>query len=89
MYRFLLNKWYFDELYDFLFVKPAQHLARALWKTGDAKIIDGMPNGAAAIAVQAANGAVRSTTGKVASYAFTMIIGLFVFVTLMLLYGAR
>ncbi len=89
VYRFLLNKWYFDELYDFLFVKPAQHLARALWKTGDAKIIDGMPNGAAAIAVQAANGAVRLQTGKVASYAFTMIIGLFVFVTLMLLYGAR
>jgi NADH-quinone oxidoreductase subunit L len=88
VYRFLLNKWYFDELYDFLFVRPAQHLARALWKTGDAKIIDGMPNGAAAIAVQAANGAVRIQTGRVANYAFAMIIGLVLFVTL-LLYGAR
>jgi len=88
VYRFLLNKWYFDEFYDFLFVKPAQHLARALWKTGDAKIIDGMPNGAAAIVVQAANGAVRIQTGRVANYAFAMIIGLVLFVTL-LLYGAR
>jgi NADH-quinone oxidoreductase subunit L len=88
VYRFLLNKWYFDELYDAIFVRPAQHLARALWKTGDAKIIDGMPNGAAAIAVQAANGAVRIQTGRVANYAFAMIIGLVLFVTL-LLYGAR
>jgi NADH-quinone oxidoreductase subunit L len=88
VYRFLLNKWYFDELYDFLFVRPAQHLARGLWKTGDAKIIDGVPNGAAAIAVQAAHGAVRIQTGRVANYAFAMIIGLVLFVTL-LLYGAR
>ena len=46
IYRFLLNKWYFDELYDFLFVRPAQRLARVLWQVGDATIIDGMPNGA-------------------------------------------
>jgi NADH-quinone oxidoreductase subunit L len=88
VHRFLLNKWYFDELYDAIFVRPAQHLARALWKTGDARLIDGVPNGAASLAVQAARGAVRIQTGRVANYAFAMIIGLVLFVTL-LLYGAR
>jgi NADH-quinone oxidoreductase subunit L len=88
VYRFLLNKWYFDELYDAIFVRPAQYLARAFWKTGDARLIDGVPNGAADLAVQAARGAVRIQTGRVANYAFAMIIGLVLFVTL-LLYGAR
>jgi len=85
LYRFLLNKWYFDELYDAIFVKPAQALARAFWKTGDVKLIDGMPNGAAALAVDAAQGAVKLQTGRVANYAFTMIIGLVAFVSLLLL----
>jgi NADH-quinone oxidoreductase subunit L len=88
LYRFLLNKWYFDELYDAIFVRPARYLARAFWKTGDARLIDGVPNGAAGLAVQAARGAVRIQTGRVANYAFAMIIGLVLFVTL-LLYGAR
>jgi NADH-quinone oxidoreductase subunit L len=85
LYRFLLNKWYFDELYDAIFVRPALVLARALWKTGDARLIDGMPNGAAALAVDVARGAVRLQTGRVANYAFTMIIGLVLFMTLLLL----
>ncbi|WP_439594734.1 NADH-quinone oxidoreductase subunit L [Falsiroseomonas sp.] len=84
LHRFLLNKWYFDELYDFLFVRPTQYLARVLWKTGDMRLIDGMPNGAAAAAVSVAGGAVRLQSGRVASYAFTMIIGLVLFVTLLL-----
>ncbi|HEV7456913.1 MAG TPA: NADH-quinone oxidoreductase subunit L [Roseococcus sp.] len=83
-YRFLLNKWYFDELYDRVFVQPARRLAVQLWQVGDARIIDGMPNGAAALAAGAARGTVRLQTGKVASYAFAMIIGLVVFVTLFL-----
>jgi NADH-quinone oxidoreductase subunit L len=86
LYRFLLNKWYFDELYDTIFVNPARSLARVLWKTGDATIIDGVPNGAAALAVDAARGAVRIQTGRVANYAFAMIIGLVLFVSI-LLYG--
>ena len=85
VYRFLLNKWYFDELYDALFVRPAKALARFFWKTGDARLIDGMPNGAAAMAVDVARGAVRLQTGRVANYAFTMIVGLVLFVTLLLL----
>ncbi|NMJ42427.1 NADH-quinone oxidoreductase subunit L [Roseomonas sp. JC162] len=87
VYRFLLNKWYFDELYDAIFVRPTRALARVLWQTGDATIIDGVPNGAAALAADVARGAVRLQTGRVASYAFTMIAGLAVFVT-MLAFGA-
>ena len=89
VYRFLLNKWYFDELYDAVFVRPALVLARVLWQTADARIIDGVPNGAAAIASDVAVGAVRIQTGRVASYAFTMIAGLAVFVTLLVFGAAR
>jgi NADH-quinone oxidoreductase subunit L len=85
LYRFLLNKWYFDELYDAVLVRPARRLAEFAWRTGDAKVIDGMPNGAAALAVDVARGAVRLQTGRVANYAFTMIIGLVVFLGLFLL----
>lgn len=85
LYGFLLKKWYFDELYDFLFVRPARRLAQRLWQTGDAKIIDGMPNGAASLAIAGARGAVRIQTGRVANYAFAMIIGLVLFVTLFLI----
>lgn len=84
VYLFLLNKWYFDELYDAIFVRPAQRLARLFWRTGDARIIDGVPNGAAALAVETARGAVRIQTGRVANYAFAMIIGLVLFVSLLL-----
>jgi len=85
LYRFLLNKWYFDELYAAIFVRPAMALGRVLWKTGDAKYLDGMPNGVASIAVGVARGAVRIQTGRVANYAFSMIIGLVVFVSLFLI----
>ena len=85
IYLFLLNKWYFDELYDFLFVRPCQRLARTLWKVGDAQIIDGMPNGAASLTVEASRGAVKLQTGKLANYAFAMIIGLALFVSIFLL----
>jgi NADH-quinone oxidoreductase subunit L len=84
LYLFLLNKWYFDELYDAVFVRPAQWLARQLWRIGDARIIDGMPNGAAALAAAAARGAVRLQTGRMANYAFAMLIGVVVFVSLFL-----
>jgi NADH-quinone oxidoreductase subunit L len=84
LYRFLLNKWYFDELYDRVFVQPARRLAVGLWKIGDARIIDGMPNGAASLAAGAAQGAVRLQTGRVASYAFAMIIGLVLFVSVLI-----
>ncbi len=85
IYRFLLNKWYFDELYDFLFVRPAQRLARFLWHTGDAQIIDGIPNGLAELTVGGSAQVVRIQTGSIAVYAFTMLIGLVVLIATFLL----
>jgi NADH-quinone oxidoreductase subunit L len=81
VYLFLLNKWYFDELYDFLFVRPAVWLARELWQVGDVTIIDGVPNGLASLAEDGSKAAVRIQTGSIAVYAFTMLIGLVGLVT--------
>ena len=85
LYRFLLNKWYFDELYDFIFVRPAMWLARVLWKVGDAEIIDGVPNGLASIAAGGSVQVVRIQTGSIAVYAFTMLIGVVCMVTFFVL----
>src|SRR3712207_5132848 len=76
---------YFDELYDLVFVRPARRLAGLFWHVGDERIIDGMPNGAADLAVNASRGAMRIQTGRVANYAFAMIIGLVFFVSLLML----
>jgi NADH-quinone oxidoreductase subunit L len=76
LYRFLLNKWYFDELYDFLFVRPAFAIGRAFWKGGDGAIIDGFgPDGVSARVLDVARSAVRLQTGYVYHYAFAMLIG--------------
>jgi NADH-quinone oxidoreductase subunit L len=84
VYLFLLNKWYFDELYNFLFVRPAIWLARELWQVGDVTIIDGVPNGLAALAEDGSKAAVRIQTGSIAVYAFTMLVGLVGLVTVFL-----
>ena len=86
VYRFLLNKWYFDELYDTIFVRPFARLARFLWTVGDAKLIDGMPNGVASLAAGGSAQIVRIQTGSIAVYAFTMLIGLVVLVSVFLLF---
>ena len=76
LYRFLLNKWYFDELYDFLFVRPAFAIGRLFWKGGDGAIIDGFgPDGISARVLDVARSAVRLQTGYVYHYAFAMLIG--------------
>jgi len=76
LYRFLLNKWYFDEIYDFLFVKPAMWIGKFLWKKGDGLVIDGMgPDGVSARVVDVTNRVVRLQTGYVYHYAFAMLIG--------------
>ena len=85
LYRFLLNKWYFDELYDRIFVKPTMSLARGLWQVGDATIIDGIPNGMAALTAQSAGRVARLQTGSIAQYAFAMLIGVVVLVSLYLI----
>jgi NADH-quinone oxidoreductase subunit L len=75
IYLFFLNKWYFDELYDALFVRPAFWLGRALWKGGDGAIIDGTIDGAGTSVLAGTARAVRVQTGFVYHYAFAMLIG--------------
>ena len=76
LYRFLLNKWYFDEIYDRIFVRPAKDFGLFLWKQGDGRIIDGLgPNGIAARVVDVTRGVVRLQTGYLYHYAFVMLIG--------------
>jgi len=87
LYLFLYNKWYFDELYDFLFVRPAKALGRFLWKKGDGAIIDGFgPDGISARVLEAAKGAVRLQSGFIYHYAFAMLIGVTAVVTWFLFY---
>jgi NADH-quinone oxidoreductase subunit L len=87
VYLFLLNKWYFDELYDVLFVRPTMRLARLLWKVGDATVIDGVPNGIAELATDSSAEAVKLQSGSVAQYAFTMVVGVVVLIAIFLLVG--
>ena len=76
LYRFLLNKWYFDELYDFIFVRPALWLGRVLWKGGDGWVIDGFgPDGVSARVLDVTRNVVRLQTGYLYHYAFAMLIG--------------
>jgi NADH-quinone oxidoreductase subunit L len=82
VYLFLLNKWYFDELYDFLFVRPAFWLGRLLWKRGDGTIIDGLgPDNVAARVLWTTGRVVKLQTGYVYHYAFAMLIGVALIVT--------
>jgi len=82
IYLFLLNKWYFDELYDKLFVRPAFVLGRGFWKSGDGAIIDGVgPDGIAAATLDIARRATRLQSGYLYHYAFAMLIGVVVLIT--------
>ncbi|MCW1839305.1 NADH-quinone oxidoreductase subunit L [Prosthecomicrobium hirschii] len=90
LYKFLLNKWYFDELYDFLFVRPAKWLGRFLWKEGDGRVIDGLgPDGVSARVVDLTQQVVRLQTGYLYHYAFVMMIGIAALVTYMMLGGSH
>jgi NADH-quinone oxidoreductase subunit L len=82
VYRFLLNKWYFDELYDFLFVRPAKKLGHYLWKFWDEKIIDGLgPNGAALLTHIISGRTSSLQTGFLYHYAFAMLLGFLIIVS--------
>ncbi|MBM6582120.1 NADH-quinone oxidoreductase subunit L [Microvirga sp. BT689] len=90
LYRFLLNKWYFDELYDAIFVRPAIAIGRLFWRTGDQRIIDGLgPDGISARVLDVTRGVVRVQTGYVYHYAFAMLIGVAALVTFYLFRGAH
>jgi len=89
VYRFLLNKWYFDELYDAVFVRPAFILGRGFWKSGDGTLIDGIgPDGVAAATLNLARRATRLQTGYLYHYAFAMLIGILILVSWYLFHAA-
>jgi NADH-quinone oxidoreductase subunit L len=76
LYQFLLNKWYFDELYDLIFVRPTKWIGRMLWKVGDGYIIDGFgPDGVSARVLDVTRNVVKIQTGYLYHYAFAMLIG--------------
>ncbi len=86
IYEFLLNKWYFDEFYEFLFVKPAKAFGNFLWSKGDEKIIDGYgPNGFARIIKIISDKAVLFQSGYLYHYAFVILIGLTVLLTYLII----
>jgi NADH-quinone oxidoreductase subunit L len=89
LYKFLLNKWYFDEIYDVLLVRPTIWLGRLLWKRGDGWLIDGFgPDGISARVLDVTRGAVRLQTGYLYHYAFAMLIGVAAFIT-WFMFGGR
>jgi NADH-quinone oxidoreductase subunit L len=82
VYLFFYNKWYFDELYDFIFVRPAMWIGRFLWKKGDGLMIDGLgPDGISARVLDVTRGAVRMQSGYIFHYALAMLIGAFALAT--------
>ena len=82
LYMFSFNKWYFDELYDAVFVRPAKYIGYGLWKRGDGGLIDGIgPDGVAGAARALAQRASRLQTGSLYHYAFAMLVGVAAIVT--------
>jgi NADH-quinone oxidoreductase subunit L len=85
LYFFLLNKWYFDELYKAIFVRPAFKIGRGLWRGGDGAVIDGLgPDGVASVTRSAARRIAALQTGYLYHYAFAILVGVAVFVSLYL-----
>ncbi|HEV7370883.1 NADH-quinone oxidoreductase subunit L [Arenibaculum sp.] len=88
VYRLFYNRWYFDELYDRVFVRPSLALGRGLWKSGDGAIIDGIgPDGIAAATRGLSQRAVRLQSGYVYHYAFAMVIGVVLLVSWFYFFG--
>ena len=89
VHQFLINKWYFDELYDLLFIRPAKALGAFLWKRGDGAIIDGSINGVAMGVVPFFTRlAGRAQSGYVFTYAFAMVLGVAALITWVSIAGA-
>ena len=90
LYEFLLNKWYFDELYDMIFVRPAFWLGRLFWESGDGAIIDRLgPDGVAARVVDVTGRVVKLQSGYIYHYAFAMLVGLAAVITWYVAAGLR
>jgi NADH-quinone oxidoreductase subunit L len=89
LYKFLLNKWYFDEIYDFLFVRPAMRLGSFFWKKGDGMVIDGLgPDGISNRVNDVTAQVVRLQTGYLFHYAFAILIGVAALITWFMFRGA-
>ena len=90
LYQFLLNKWYFDELYEHALVRPAKAIGRFLWQRGDLGAIDGFLNGVAMGVVPFFTRlAGRAQSGYIFTYAFWMVLGILVFITWMTIAGGQ
>jgi NADH-quinone oxidoreductase subunit L len=86
LYNFLLNKWYIDELYEIIFVKPAKKVGKFLWKKGDQGIIDRFgPDGISKFIKILSNKAGLFQSGFIYDYAFVMLIGLSMLITYLIL----
>ncbi len=82
VYNLVFHKYYFDEIYKFLFVRPAGWLGQVFWRGGDGFVIDGFgPNGLALITRRLAGKVSQSETGYLYHYAFVMLIGVVGLVT--------
>lgn len=88
IHRFLLNRWYFDELYDAIFVRPFRALAFGLWRVADRGVIDAAVEGLGGAAMGGSAQVLRLQTGSIAVYAFTMLVGVVVLLSVVLLGGA-
>ncbi len=89
LYQFLLNKWYFDDLYELIFTRPAIWIGRVFWKQGDGRMIDGLgPDGISARVLDVTRNVVRLQTGYLYHYAFAMLIGAAALITWFMFSGA-
>ena len=87
LYNFLLNKWYFDELYDLIFVKPLKSMGSFFWKSGDIKTIDRFgPDGVSKIVKTISKKTTKFQSGYIYDYAFVMLIGLSLLLTIFIFY---
>ena len=86
LYNFLLNKWYFDELYDAIFVNPSKKMGIFFWKIGDIKFIDGLgPDGVSSLIKKLSIKASKFQTGFVFQYAFIMLLGFSALLTIIII----
>tara|TARA_Y100000817_G_scaffold225748_1_gene178665 strand:- start:173 stop:526 length:354 start_codon:yes stop_codon:yes gene_type:complete len=87
IYNFLLNKWYFDELYDYVFVNPIKKIGLFFWKSGDIKTIDKFgPDGVSKIIKIISKKTVKFQSGYIYDYAFVMLIALSLLLTFFIFY---
>tara|TARA_Y100000590_G_scaffold211006_1_gene239053 strand:+ start:8609 stop:10519 length:1911 start_codon:yes stop_codon:yes gene_type:complete len=87
LYKFLLNKWYFDEIYEVIFVKPVKKIGLIFWKSGDENTIDRFgPNGISKIIKIISNKAIKLQSGYIYDYAFVMLLGFSLLLTFFIIY---